>query len=103
MIPRSTIHTWRMPSGGRNCAARAPRERRNAPAFDGKQRAAKYARPTDLPLRVEMLIEMRGANVTVTLEMLGAPDDALGAMKQAERRDPFGKGLFRVRAVSDPK
>ena len=53
--------------------------------------------------RVEMLIEMRGANVTVTFEMLGAPDHPLGAMKQAERSYPFGIGLFRVRAVGDPK
>src|SRR6516225_8508073 len=50
-----------------------------------------------------MLIEMRSANVTVTFEMLGAPDHPLGAMKQAERSYPFGKRLFSVRAVSDPK
>jgi len=35
--------------------------------------------------------------------MPGAPDDTLAAMKQAERRDPFGKGLFSVRTVSDPE
>jgi len=46
---------------------------------------------------------MRSANVTVTFEMLGAPDHALGPMKQAERSDLFGIGLFRVCAVSDPE
>ena len=48
-------------------------------------------------------MEMRGANITVAFEMLGAPDHALGAMKQAERSDLFGKGLFGVRAVSNPE
>src|SRR5262245_36887049 len=50
-----------------------------------------------------MLIEMRGANITVTFEMLGARGHAFGSMKQAERSDLFGIGLFRVGAVSDPK
>ncbi|MCI0388251.1 MAG: hypothetical protein MOB07_05745 [Acidobacteria bacterium] len=39
----------------------------------------------------------------MTFEMLGAPDDAIGAMKQAERSDLFGIRLFSVRGVSDPK
>ncbi len=40
---------------------------------------------------------------SVGIEMLGAPDHSFGAMKQSERSDLFGVGLFRVRAVSDPK
>ncbi len=50
---------------------------RNAPAFDIEQRATQRARLTHLPSRVEMLIEMRGANIAVTFEMPGAPDHAL--------------------------
>jgi len=43
-----------------------------------------------LPSRVKTLIEMGGANITVAFETPGAPQDALGAMKQAERSDLYG-------------
>jgi hypothetical protein len=45
----------------------------------------------------------RCANITVPFEMFGAPDNALGVMKQAERSNLFGIRFFGVPAVGDPK